>query len=333
MKKLILILFVATFLVGCSLFSPVFLGRKWEPKIENWRATTQMPVAGNDFGCFIDNDKIYIINMSSGDYFSTINSDGTLGEWQYIGASLDAEMENSAVSYNGYVYVLIRTTVHFAQILDTGFFGAWNSVDLPAGKLHGEIVINNGFLYVLSGNLHDNGYETFDSKIIYASIGSAGVPGAWKEATTYSILNRTEYAAVILNNFMYVIAGEEVPDGDTSKLKGLNLIEFAEINADGSLSEWQETKGIFNTTFAHKAVIHNDVLINIDGWSNWQEYGQQESDGHLEQWGINPPSGDFEERGRFGCVVYRDRIYILGGYLGGSENVSLDSVFIGDIIP
>ena len=167
--------------------------------------------------------------------------------------------------------------------------------------------------------------------VIYAELDDTGGIGDWVTATTYSFTERAEYAAVALNGYLYVIGGDDVSGGAYSNT-GTKSVEYAQINADGSLGAWQETEGTFNGNFALGAAALEDGIVIIDGWSIWQEYADQADDGSLTEWGIYSP-GDYEERGRFGCVAYDGKLYVLGGYLGGSDNELLDSVYYGDIVP
>ena len=111
MKKLICLLSITFLFGGCGFFAPLFLRRNWGPKIENWRVTTALPEASNDFGCFESGGRLYIINSCDSDYYAAINTDGTLGDWVETGASVSPDLRTSSTSYNGFVYSLAGTTV------------------------------------------------------------------------------------------------------------------------------------------------------------------------------------------------------------------------------
>jgi len=121
---------------------------------------------------------------------------------------------------------------------------------------------------------------------LFLAIISNGVVNAqtvWNSASPYTT-PRQGHTSVAYNGFLYVIGGT------TDDVTRYNDVQFAPINADGSLGTWQTTTPFYNGRRGHTSVAYNGYLYVIGGTPtgggllNDVQYAPINPDGSLGTW-------------------------------------------------
>jgi N-acetylneuraminic acid mutarotase len=158
-----------------------------------WQTSANvLPHGVQDTTSAIYNDYVYVIGGNAFDtassnfyisdavYYAHLNSDGTTGAWQTSANVLPQALNNSsAVSANGYVYVLggyseeasmVVNSVYYAHLNSDGTTGAWQTSAqvLPQTLGYSGVVEANGYVYTFGGF---NGTDVLDS-VYFAALSS-----------------------------------------------------------------------------------------------------------------------------------------------------------------
>src|SRR5690606_36530218 len=109
-----------------------------------------------------------------------------------------------------------------------------STTNLPAGRFRHGSVAYNGHLYIIGGADQS---DTPHSNTYYALILSNGTIGSWSST---SALNtpRAVNGAVVYNGYIYVAGGS------STSFSPLSSVEYARVNTNGSLGEWQTTTAL-----------------------------------------------------------------------------------------
>lgn len=213
--------------------------------------------------------------------FAKINADGSLGAWASTTSLPAARCQSGSAVFNGYVYDLggfvygpnaYIATVSYARANSDGTLGAWSdATPLPTARGLFGTVACNGYLYILGGN-----DGTVLSSVHYARINPDGSLGAWISATPLTSA-RAGLNAFASNNRIYVSGGS---DATTQTA----LIQYAEIQVDGSLGTWITASDLPSARNGHGvAVIQNSMYV-LGGYAG--------SSHLLDAWySIIPPGG------------------------------------------
>ncbi|MHB8443125.1 MAG: hypothetical protein ACYDAS_02035 [Patescibacteria group bacterium] len=226
-----------------------------------WTATTPL-LTSTFYATSIEyNGYIYEIGGANGSAtFSTvdyapINANGTLGAWTATTPLLVATWGATSVVYNGYVYEIgginTLTTVDYAPINANGTLGAWTATtSLPANTYRATSVVYNGYIYEIGGCCQ---VATVD----YAPINANGTLGAWTATT--SLPTATYWAtSVAYNGYVYEIGGN---NGSSY----VATVDYAPINANGTLGAWTATTSIPASTQEATSVVYNGYIYEIGG--------------------------------------------------------------------
>ncbi len=150
----------------------------------------------------------------------------------------------------------------------------------------------------------------------------------WKKAPSISI-PRAGTAILAHNDMLYLIAGVDGKDF-------LKTVEYAKINADGSLGEWQQGPSLNEERGFIDAVIHDGSIYVVGGGNGPNGHNLLKSterakilpDGTLGPW-VTEKSMMVVPRRCSKVVATKTSIYTFGGY-GGTL---LDSVEHADFLP
>ncbi len=276
-----------------------------------------VPYAGQSY-IFVVGGKNSSDNPVTSVQRAIINPDGGLGSWQNV-TPLSTPVYSHAVVASGngrFLYAIggwngsarLRD-VWRAEVGSNGTLGAWIRLgDFPEPiAVHSAVVVADR-IYVVGGQ-NDS---SILPRIRYATILADGNLTAWTSAAD---LPRPLYrhAVAAHNGYLYVVGGD-----DTTAAQ--NLLYYAKVNSDGSLSAWQSA-ALPAARFYHRSVIHDGRIVVLGGTVN-NNTGQAQvwsaplsSSGSPGSWQIEPalPQPLF----RFAAVVTRkngsDMIYVLGG--------------------
>lgn len=183
---------------------------------------------------------------------------GAIGTWSTT-TSLPASGESRAVAYNGHMYATryngaATLSIFTNTINSNGSLGAsWTSAPNQPLQNHGyrsELVLQGGYVYLIGGRLTP-------TKVEYSKIQADGSLGAWQWAGDMSA-NREEFGAVAYNGRIYVA-------GSFYNSVATDVIEFASINVDGSLTAWQTTIALPAARGLNGLVAYDGHLLVIGG--------------------------------------------------------------------
>ena len=261
---------------------------------------------------------------------------GTVGSWNTTTALPAAVYGAATVAYNGYMYQLggyngsagISTT-YSAPINANGTLGSWTSrTALPTTLYNATAVVYNGYVYVMGGYTGSSELAT----VYYAQL-TNGVIGAWN--TTTSLPSARQLATSAVNNgYVYILAGSTSGTAQTS-------VNFAPINANGTLGTWYTATSLPAARAAATTVISNGYIYEVTGGAtpsctpdgtNTAYYAAINGDGTIGSWtsGATVP----DTRYGAGAVAWGSHLYIVGGvqsggacapgYLYHDVNINLD---------
>lgn len=239
-----------------------------------WSLTTALPSKDYMAASVASNGYVYLMGGYSPGVttatvlYSTISSNGTLGSWTVTQQLPVAEYNQSAATYNGYIYSMggensslnkSTSTVNYAQISSSGAITSWTPTQaLPLALYQFGAVAYNGYLYALGGEYLSGGFPEPNNNTYYAPINANGTLGSWT-STTALALSYPSGPAVAYDGYMYVVGGGNSIGGSTA-----NVIS-AKINANGSLGSWSQTTALpYQMTFM-PPVAYNGYFYSIGG--------------------------------------------------------------------
>ncbi len=233
--------------------------------VGSWAATSSFANARVTLGAAAMNGYMYILGGRGGSYYkdiqyAKINTDGSLGAWAAAGANVSNAGQGAClVAYNGYLYSLggwdnvnDHDTTRYATQNSDGTIGAWqNGTSFTDGRSNGQCLAYNGYLYVIGGE-----DASGKNDVQYAAINSGnGSIGAWAYTTSFH-LGRANHGAVAYNGFLYIIGGVDASGTDVAR----GDIQFAPINGNGTVGQWQGQR-IVSNDFRHvSATAHNGYM-------------------------------------------------------------------------
>ncbi len=180
------------------------------------------------------------------------------------------------------------------------------TTQLSSGTDQHSMASNNGYLYIVGGL--DN---TDSNEVKYASINSDGTIGIWKTAASFNDGRRT-LTSVVYNGYIYVIGGVSGYGGSGIYY---NDVQYAAINADGSLGAWSATTSFVTARYGHTSVAINGYLYVLGGFGgaflNDVQYAPINADGTLGTW--SNTNAFSSARGCHVSVIQNGFIYVIGG--------------------
>ena len=216
------------------------------------------------------------------------------------------------------------------QALVGGSTPGWTPNSAPAllngGNFASAIVAYNGFLFMIGGG-NDNSDSVTSRKVEYISLDATtgalgtGTPAVWTP-TSILLTARQGLVAFGFNGYLYAVGGE----GNTSvPVAPSSSVEFAKINADGSVGTWALTTGQLTTARGYPAGASYQGVLYVMGGSNGTfnaslqttiEYARINGDGNISAWtqSASSATGNLSgARNRFQGAAYNGFLYITGG--------------------
>jgi hypothetical protein len=320
--------FAVTSLLLVMIVSPA-IGHAQQERIwiPGWQSTTPMSVARAG-GAIIEHQGIlYAIGGIDGKSFlasteySKVSDDGQLGRWQAGSALNEARGFFDAVVHNHTVYAIgggngpsghnLLRSVERASILPDGVLGPWikerNLLNLPRRCV--KVVVVGERLYALGGyggTLLDN--------IESAALNPDGTVGEWRIEEDTFALPRYVHAAKHLDKGVLVVGGHNERQG-----VGMGETEFAAIGATTRALKWQPAASLKTGRYALSLMHWNNYVYALGGlggvdYLDVVEKAALDTDGRPLEWKATTPLTS--SRANFGVVVYKDRMYVLGGTNG-----------------
>ncbi|MEO6513662.1 MAG: hypothetical protein ABIR37_03165 [Candidatus Saccharimonadales bacterium] len=289
----------------------------------SWTSLSNFSAAARaDFVSVAYNGNMYMLGGQDGTStayysdvtFAPINSDGTLGTWTATTSFTGDRSDHTSFAYNGYMYVIGGTGLsanysdaQYAPINSDGTLGTWTSTSgLPLTIYNHASAVYNGNVYILGGV--DNTSTFTSSTVRYAPLNANGTIGTWGTTTNFTTA-RNSASALAYNGYLYIAGGYT---GSAS----LNDVQYARINADGTIGTWSATAGLVNARNHFGFVAAKGYVYAIAGKvggtaSSIVEYAQINSNGSIGSWAttaiISPA------RFSAGTTTYNGYLYMMGG--------------------
>ncbi len=192
----------------------------------------------------------------------------------------------------------------------------------------------------VTGVTHTQGYQTGAGQVLitaqvptltndvqYAPINADGTLGSWTSASTPSSFTnaRSKHQSLAYNGYMYVIGGGGAGGAMYSD------VQYARINADGTLGSWATTSSFATAREYHSAVVSRGHIYILGGNTsnlNDVQYAPINTDGTLGAWNTTTTFNT----GRYGhtSVAYNGYIYVIGGTGGVSVGDKIQYAKIDD---
>lgn len=241
--------------------------------------------AGRDgVGVAVYGGRVYILggNTGSGDIteiqYASFNSGGTLSSWTIASHALPSVREKfTAGASNGYLYAANGTSsgsnffsdINFAPIQTSGDVGTWatSTQTLTNGRYGNGSAFYNGYMYVLGGAITGN---VISGSTEYLPIGNGGTGGVgtWSALTTVDN-GRYDHGTVAYNGYLYVIGGWNGSTYFKTNNTTEYAMEYAAINADGTIGAWQLASTTSNMTtgrYGFGIAVYNGYIYIAGGY-------------------------------------------------------------------
>jgi hypothetical protein len=198
--------------------------------------------------------------------YALINADGSIGAWTSTSSMIESVADHAVTAYNGYMYTTggyyfngsttSSSKVGYAPINADGTIGVWTATTAFSTPRSGHSTIAyNGYLYVIGGL---NQGVTYINDVRYAPINDDGTIGAWM--TTTSLTSAvTEHDSFAYKGYLYRVAGR------TGASSYLSTVEYAPINANGSIGSWVTTSSLSAARYSHRSVAYGGNLYTVGG--------------------------------------------------------------------
>lgn len=269
--------------------------------------------------------------------YAKINADGTIGTWNTTSALQTPMTGGSGVGAAGYavsnnrIYLIGGATtvsgvttnvssIQYASINTDGTLGTWalNPTAYVGAVSNQPAAAYNGHLYMVG-----NSGGGASNRIYSASINADGTVGAWTwdGNGTNNFLDGSAYASMVAyNGYLYIVGGYSNP-------QYFNTVDYAKINADGTLGTWAHTSSLATSRDRFGLIVVNGYMYALGGeigsstYSASVEYAPIHSDGTLGAWAS---SADMSTTARqFGVASWNDTIYVIGGVSTGTYGKSV----------
>jgi len=251
-----------------------------------------------------------------------------LGQWRYTSSMVIPRCEYPAVICGDYIYALgghygytlaPYSTVERAKINSDGTLGKWvlEADTLPIPVYGSAAISKNGYIYVISGDVI---YAHATPAVQYTKANPDGTLQPWQQTSPLQ-QTRVNLAAVEYNGYIYVMGGNPDPPMSESKPLGVNSVEYAKINPDGTLGNWSYTSSNQLGRWQPSAHAYNGYIYLLGGIGpdgETVEYAQINPDGSLSVWSYTSPM-TVERAGSPGTAVVNGYLYAIAGHGYSSE--------------
>jgi hypothetical protein len=240
-----------------------------------------------------------------------------------------------AIVHDGFIYAIagvdgrnfLRST-EYAKINPDGTLGPWQAgTVLHEERGFTEAVVRDGSIYVVGGGNGPNGQNLLRS-VERAKINADGSLGEWVQEAHQTVLPRRCTKVSLIGDVLYSFGGF----GGTL----LDSVEFAAIQSDGSVGEWQlASEPMTLPRYVNSVKAVNGAAYVLGGHDQAKGVGISDV-----EWTKPAPSGDMKnwaatspmKTGRYGLssISFNGHLFAFGG-LTGLEY--LNSVEVATVLP
>ncbi len=169
--------------------------------------------------------------------------------------------------------------------------------------------VYNGYIYLIGGSTIGG---TRLNNVQYVSIKPDGSLGNWQSTTSFNT-PRSNHTSAVYNGYLYVIGGFAPTYGSV-----LNDVQYAHINPDGSLGDWQNTTSFSTSRGCFTSVVYDGYLYVMQGFLYSAaspltdiQYAKFNADGSLGTW--QSTTSYSPARWGHSSIAYNGYIYSMGG--------------------
>ena len=324
LRNTLIVLFILS--IGACSKSPAV----WVP---GWQETSTLSVARAGSAVVAHNGFIYMIAGVDGRNFlktmeyAKIKEDGSLEAWKQ-GPLLNIERGFvDAVVTDGNIYIVgggngpygqnLLASAEHAVINPDGSLGEWQlekfSMDTP--RRCSKLIVSGNHIYSFGGY----GGAMLDT-VERTEILKDGTLSEWVYEDKTMTMLRYINGVKKVNGIVYVVGGH-----DESRGVGITNVEQSNITktgatgatgASGGLQEWKATTQLQTGRYALATAAYGNYLYALGGITGVKylstiEKAKIDSNGNLSAW--QPTTELSLQRANFSTVVYKDKLYILGG--------------------
>ncbi|HWT40447.1 MAG TPA: hypothetical protein VN081_04240 [Dongiaceae bacterium] len=293
--------------------------------IGSWNTAPSLTAATTDMGVTSYNGYLYGVGgwttaAATTTQFARVNNGGSgaSGAWASTTALAAGRAYQATAAYDGYIYIAGGASssgdyndVQYAPINANGSIGSWASTTGFTVAVDGlEMVAYNKHLYLIGGTDGTTSYAT----VQYAPINANGTIGSWASTTGFTN-GRSNFSSLVYNGYLYVVGGHN------SSSTNYNDVQYAPINANGTIGSWNTTSTFTNARYGLKAVAYDGSLYVVGGYDGTTYYNDVQSapinaNGTLGSWVYT--SSFANSRYRPTVIAYNGTLYILGGRNGST---------------
>ncbi|HSW98757.1 MAG TPA: hypothetical protein VLF71_02885 [Candidatus Saccharimonadales bacterium] len=327
--------------------------------------TTVLPTARWAHGSVVNGGFIYVIggcitascqtgtaDTTGATSFAPLNADGTVGTWTTDSthllngatglAAFGATVYNNVIyATGGYSDVAPSSNVFYISVnSSTGALnsGGWTTQasKLGATTTYNSAVAYHDFLFVFGGCINSTngqaGCNTYRNSVYRMPIATGGAPGTLTtSAGTGSFLNlptgKGLMAPAMYNGYIYLAGGATSAAGQT------NIVYYAKINDDGTITAWNTATGtMVHTLRRADAIAMNGYLYVVGG----HDGSGPTTYGDIEITKINLSTGNLDSNFSNSVIQITPRwderavfsngyIYVTGGCAVGDPPASCNS--------
>lgn len=286
-----------------------------------------MPGGGGylSFGLAAYNGYMYIAggccSVSSLVHYAPINSNGSLGSWVATTSLPETKNAVGFAAYKGYLYAIggyngstVDTDAFMVPVKADGSLGTWTTTTAfpSTARYNQQAVAYNDYMYILGGATLS---DTPSNEVHYAPINTDGTLGTWQAATSFTTA-RWDHSAFAYNGYIYILGGRTGGSNAAT-----NTVQYASINANGSLGTWTATTAFNTARYGQTAVAYNGYLYVLGGAASGTttarddvQYAQLSPPGSVAGTSFSTASNAFTNtRYAFGSVAYNGNMYVIGG--------------------
>jgi len=277
-----------------------------------------LPYSMKQHQCFTANDFIYCAGGYSGGpfdavWYASLNTDGTLGNWQETTSLPQFIYNHQCLTANGFVYCVGGNTdkVWYTSFNTDGTLDNWQeTTSLPYSISNHQCFTANSFIYCAGGST---------DKVWFASLNTDGTLGNWQKTTSLPH-SLWEHQCFTANGFVYCAGGY-------TGIRTSN-VWYANLNTDGTLGDWQKTTSLRYSITRHQCFTSNGFVYCAGGLTDNRIdsviYASLNTDGTLGSWNFTTkllePVGDHQ------CLSTGYHTYCLGGDVDYNTQTSVISI-------
>lgn len=329
-------------------------------------AANLFPVDRFGMSATVSNGYIYVAGGCQGDLdcndasniveYAALNPNGSVGAWSTTASLPNDRVYGQLEQVGGTLYFIggqddakvAQSTIYYAVPGSDGSISSWATASgglgdtaaaAPAGRTQQGATVWNDRIYVTGG--FDNNNNSTDSVFISPQLPSGGniAADSWTAAGSFNVA-RNGVTAVAYANNLYILGGH---DG----INFLSDVQFAKINADGTLGGWNFTTSLprnvsHSDGFAANGYIYMFGGRQTDILCTTNTYAAPISANTSVALGNNPTGlGEWfltnekfsAERAALSAVYNEGKAYVLGGACGKIEGGAGGPVLSDDFDP